>query len=192
MSDKEFKAPVGNPEYDLDAHRDETTTKAISAIFKIWGKHADDLSFDRNATQESVRKTVSEVAQEMLEAIIESNVPDMDMQHLIQNFQVIHELLFKEISNQVNGFQKELIARTIGTRNPKDGTYSKEYATIGDMYLALTRVRDEQGNNPLDYYYHRPNAVDPMAPVAPEAETAVDEAPAEEVVEEKTSEETQA
>lgn len=153
---EEKKAPATNPDFDLDLYRDETTTKAISSIWKIMGDNADKIAFDRKSTNESISAVIEDVAKLVMESLIENKVVDNDMQHLMQNFQVFLELIWKEIKREKEGFETELLARTIGTRHPKDGVYSREYATIADMYLTLLKVRDSQGNNSLDYFYHNP------------------------------------
>lgn len=173
MTDSQHKIPVGNPDYNLDLHKDNTTIKAIAAIYKVLGKNADKLAFPHDSDMKKINDDIEGVAQEIVEAIIENNVPDSDMQELMNNFQAAIQLLFTSVTKQKNGFERELLARVIGTRNPKEGTYSRPYATLGDMYAALIRVREEQGNNTYDYF--NPNV---SAPVPEDIDTPAPEAEA--------------
>ncbi len=46
----------------------------------------------------------------------------------------------------------EILSRTVGAKSPETNTYAYDCATLGDVMVALKKIRDEQGNNPDDYF----------------------------------------
>lgn len=157
--------PLENKDFDLDKYQYDVTAKALNSIFKIIGEEADTLSFNKgNDTVETVTEKLNMVAKKFQDSLIDNEVPDCAMQDILDTIQTIMTQIFGIITRQKNEFQKELLARVIGTRNPKEGRYDRGYATLGDMFLALKRVKAEQGDNAEDYY--------PLKKMVPVDETA--------------------
>lgn len=151
---EDIKSPF--VQYDLNAHRDNTTRLAIRDIYKVLGDNADLLIFTTKDKLETIQENHSKVAQKVMEVIVKNNVPDCDMQLLITNFQSTLFQIFDAITRQKNDVEKEFMARSIGTRNPANNRYSREYATLGDLFTALTLKRSEQGNKKEDYEFDAP------------------------------------
>lgn len=161
--------PLENAEFDLDKYQYDVTAKAILSIFKILGENAETLSFNKNAdTAETIMDKLNSVSQKIQDSIIDNEVPDLAMQDVLDTINTIIAQLFNIMTRQKNEFQKELLARVIGTRNPKEGRYDRGYATLGDMFLALKRVKAEQGDKAEDYY-----ALKKKVPVEPPTEPQV-------------------
>lgn len=145
--------PVEEPAFDYDAHRDNTTSKAVTAIFKILGENAERLTYKSDATTEKIEEAEGVVVQQMMEAIIENRVPEGDMQTLIDTFTVVLHRLFDTISRMKKEYEREFLARALNGRNPGDNHYSREYSTIGDLYVALEKIRTEQKDDAHGYFY---------------------------------------
>lgn len=163
MSDNEQKkeeeaikspfVPQGDPvTYDYDKHQDDTTIKAVVELLKCLGKNAELIAFKHDAKQEDMVENINKVAMEMLNIIIDCKVPNSDMQKLSDTLTQLPFQLFTVVSRQKIEFEKELMARYIGTRDPGTKKYSKEFATLGDIFAALIKLRETQGNNVEDYY----------------------------------------
>jgi hypothetical protein len=154
MLEEEIKSPYNeeNP-FDYDKYRDETTVRAVADIFKILGKHADILAYKSDATKESVQDVENLVSQDIVKAIIEHKVPEGDMDVLIQTFQVVLHRLFDSIARLKKEYERELLARVLETRNPADSHYSREYATMADLYIGLEKIRIAQKDDPHQYFY---------------------------------------
>lgn len=157
MENEKIKSPfVEQPpeKYDYNKLRDETTVQAIVSIYKVLGENAEKLAYSSTATPDEIGDRIDEVAQKVLEALVAHKVPNCDMQHLIENFQTTIHFIFKSIAKQKNELEKEFMARHIGARDPGNNLYSAEYATLGDFFAALEKIRIEQGNT--DYFIVNP------------------------------------
>lgn len=157
MENEEIKSPfvpeTPEPKYDYNKHRDDTTREAIKAIYVILGENAELLAHRTEDTVDTIKVNYGKVAQKIMEVVIEHKVPDIDMKLLIENFQSTFHYLFNVIATQKNDIEREYLARSIGTRNPGNNRYSREYATLGDLFSAITKKREEQGNKKEDYEF---------------------------------------
>lgn len=163
MSDKtpeEKKEPIESPynnqpvpsKFDYDKLQDETTIKAAVELIKCMGKNAELIIFKHDTDSNVIIDNINKVAQEMLNIIIDCKVPNADMQKLSDMLTQLPFQLFTIISRQKVEFERELVARFVGSRDPGTKKYSKEYATLGDIFGALIKLRETQGNNVEDYY----------------------------------------
>lgn len=151
-----IESPYNKPEevspFDYDKYQDETTIKACAEILKCMGRNAELLVFKHDAENGVIIENINKVAQEMLNIIIDCKVPSSDMQKMSDNISQIPFQLFNIISRQKTEFEKELMARFVGTRDPGTNKYSIEFAGLGDIFAALIKLRTDQGNNIEDYY----------------------------------------
>lgn len=138
--------------FDYDQYQDDTTIKACVEILQCLGRNAENLIFKHDTTSEVIVEGMSKAGQEIMNIIIECKVPDVDMQKLSDRLTQIPFQVFKIVERQNREFEKELLARYIGVRDPGTKKYSREFASMGDMFEALYRLRAEQGNNVEDYY----------------------------------------
>lgn len=138
--------------YDYDKYQDDTTIKAAGEILACIGKNSDKLVFKHDADNNVIVDNMSIVAQEIMNIIIDCKVADADMQKLSDNLTQLIFQIFSIISRQKTEFEKELLARYIGVRDPGTNKYSREFAGLGDMFAALIKLRNDQGNNAEDYY----------------------------------------
>ena len=149
-----IKSPfVEEPSFNLDDYRDQTTMRAVADIFKIFGKYGDDLAYSNTATPESIAEIENKVTQEMMEALLDNNVPDKDMQHLMDVFSMIMQRLFENISRIKREYEKELLAYALNGRNPADGHIWREWATLGNLFTALEKARITHKDDPKGYFY---------------------------------------
>lgn len=156
-SDKE--EPIKSPEeflppnnFDYDKYQDETTVQATIELIKCLGRNAELLAYNHDVENSVIVENMGKVAKEMINIIIDYKVPDADMQKMTDMMAQIPFQLFNIVTRQKNEFEKELLARFIGIRDPGTKKYSKEYSSLGDMFAALYRIRETQGNNVEDYY----------------------------------------
>ncbi len=139
-------------QFDYNKYRDDTTVKAIAGIFKVLGEHGDDLAFDSKADTQKINDAIDMVAQKVVMQMIEHSVPEGDMQMLIETFQVVLHKIFNSIAVMKKGYEMEFLARSFNSRNPGSGHFSREYATIGDLYASLEKIRIEQKDDPKGYF----------------------------------------
>lgn len=145
-------------QFDYNLYRDQTTVKAVAGIFKILGEHGESLAFDSKADLETINAAVDAVSQKVVMQIMQNNVPEGDMQTLIETFQVVLHKIFDSIARMKKEYEKEFLARALNSRNPGDGHYSRDYATMGDLYAGLEKIRIEQQDDPKGYFYTQPKA----------------------------------
>lgn len=148
---------VPPPTFDYDKYQDDTTIKACAEILACIGKHAEILINKHDAKNEDIINNLGIVAQEIMNIVIDCKVPDADMGKMSDSLNNLIFQIFSIISRQKVEFEKELLARSIGIRDPGNNKYSREYAGLGDMFTALYKIRAEQGNNIEDYYNVVPN-----------------------------------
>lgn len=139
--------------FDYDKYQDETTVKAYAEILKCIGNNANILAFPHDADQNTIVDSNSKVAQEILNILMDCKVPDTDLKKVSESLSHIIYSLFSIVSRQKLEFERELLARTIGVKDPGTNKYSREYAGLTDMFNALIKVREQQGNNSEDYFF---------------------------------------
>jgi len=138
--------------FDYDKYQDEHTIKATIEILKCIGKNAELLAYTHDTESNVIVENMSKVAQEIMNIIIDCKVPNSDMQKLADLLSQTPYQLFTIIQRQNSEFEKELLARFIGVRDPGTKKYSREFSSMGDMFEALIKLREIQGNNVEDYY----------------------------------------
>ncbi len=144
----EHSLPSPFTEFDYNAHRDATTVVAMKKIWKVFADSADLIVFDSKATKEQIIECEAQVAQKILEVLIECKVPDCDMKYLIESFQVTFHQVFTVLGRQKFEIEKEYLARCIGAKDPgMPNKFSREFATIGDLFKKVTEIRNEQDPN---------------------------------------------
>lgn len=147
-----FVPEIPPAQFDYNKYQDETTVKAAIEILKCFGRNAELIVFKHDAKSDIMIDNMGKVAQEMINIMIDCKVPDSDFQKLSDMITQSCYGLFKMVVRQNNEFEKELLARMIGVRDPGTKKYSREFASMGDMFTALYKLRAEQGNNVEDYY----------------------------------------
>lgn len=153
MEEKKIESPYVEPvSFDYNKLRSETTFPAIKEIYKVLAESADLLVYDKNSTEESITKDVGSVSQKVLEVLIRNNVANCDMQYVINIIQDSISGVFTILSRQKGELEKEYLARTIGARDPGTKKYSREYATLADMFHALEKKRNEQDTEENQYF----------------------------------------
>lgn len=148
LSDTELETPQG---FDYEKYQEETTNVAIARIYKVLGENADRLVFKKTASNEEVSDVQEDMAQKIIEILIDTKAPYNDHQYISDNFTVMLHTLFNIVAKRKNEIEKEFMARSVGARNPGTDQYSKEYTSFGDLCTALIKVRVEQGNKAEDY-----------------------------------------
>ncbi len=139
--------------FDYDTHQDETTIKAMEEIYKVMGENSKLLVFTHTQEISEITDNISDLSLKILNVLIDCKVPMKDLSKISDNIQQLIGMVFTEVSKQKNGFEDELLARRIGSRDPGTNDYSKEYATIGDLFTALKDTRQEQGDPNGEHYW---------------------------------------
>lgn len=157
MQHPQDKEPVESPyvppeTFDYNKYQDETTIPAGIEILKCLGRNAELLVFPHDASNEVIMDNMNKVAQELMHIVIDKKVPDADFQKLSDMLQQLPFQLLTIISRQKTEFERELLARYIGIRDPGTQRYSREFAGLGDMFGALIKLREQQGNKTEDYF----------------------------------------
>ena len=140
--------------FDYEKYQDETTMKAIAQIYGVLGKYGEKLAFKRDTTSEQLIEINAEIGAEILNVLAENNVPDQDMQNIVNIVYQSFQAVFNVVVRQKNEYEKELLARCIGSRDPgHTDKFSKEYSTIGQLFKALEDKRIEQKSDGSDYFF---------------------------------------
>lgn len=149
----EIKTPyVEEPSFDYNKLQMETTFPAMKEIYKTFSDNVDLIVFNETATSESINEDIAKMAQKILEVLIKHNVADIDMQNVIDTVQSSVMSVFTVISRQKKELEKEFMARSIGARDPGTGKFTREYATLADMFNALEKIRTEQDKEENQYF----------------------------------------
>lgn len=170
MSKEPIKSPfvpdasAPTPEqYDYNVLRDNTANEAIKAILKVWADNADSLAYNHDTTTEKIVEALDSVSMKTLEVLTEKKVPNSDMQYVIDSFQALVHQIFSVVTRVKGEWEKELVARVIGERDPGTGKYAKEYSTIEGLVNALNKVRADQGDEGNDYFFKIQKGTDETA-----------------------------
>lgn len=144
---------VKPPSFDYNRYQDETTIVAIDRIWKLFGENSDLLTYKSDKDKDQIGNDQATVAQKVLEILVDCQVPNGDIQMVIDTFQVAIRMIFELITRQKVELEKEFLARCMNARNPGDHHYSREYGTIKDLFVALQAKRIEQKDDPYGYFY---------------------------------------
>jgi len=141
-------------EFDADIHREETTNVAIYKAFQVIGEQIETIPFGKDVEASAINAAITEVSMKVLEVLVEAKVPMSDMQYFGQAVQTIVGNIIKNIEGHQLDTQEELMARTLGVRNPGlQDRYDAGFATTGDLFETLKKVRAEQGDKVEDYFF---------------------------------------
>jgi hypothetical protein len=138
--------------YDYNKHRDETTIKAVEEIWGVLGSHGAELAFKVETDLKEVEDVHDKISQEILAILARNTVPEADLQFLVESIQTNVQMIFKSIARQKLELEKELLARTIGTRDPGTNKFSREFATITDLFSSLEKIRNVQDVEENQYF----------------------------------------
>lgn len=144
---------IESPYVDLDKISEERMNKATEGVLKLLGESTDLLVYANDTEKAVVDEKQSQVAMKMFDVLIESGVYHRDLKLLTEIVQATVFMLFNSVSRVYNEYEKELLARTIGARNPLDNKLSREYATIEDMFNKLEALRKEQDKEGDSEYF---------------------------------------
>lgn len=139
-------------QFDYNKYQDDTTIVAARLILKYMGEHPELFIFTHEEKQEDVMVKASKAAEDIMTIVAETKVPQADLSKLSDILTNAPFSTFTIISKHYNELEKELLARTMGVRDPGTNKYSREFSSIGDLVQTLIRVRNEQGNNVEDYF----------------------------------------
>ena len=137
--------------FDYNKLRDETAVPAIKQIFKSFAENIDLIVYDSKEEREAIMSKQAEMCQKVLEILIENKVVENDMKYVVESIQTIIFLLFTGVAKQKMEIEKEFLARAIGARDPGTGKFTRENATLGDLFEATTRIRKEQDKDGNQY-----------------------------------------
>lgn len=140
-------------QFDYNKFQDETTIRAMENIFKTLGENAHLMVFNHDSDPSKISDNVSDMSLKLMGVLIDYKVPVRDLSKISDNIQQMLSMIFQEISKQKNGFENELLARTIKSKDPGNQDYSEDYATIGDIFTRLKEVRTEQGDPNGEHYW---------------------------------------
>ncbi len=144
---------VDQPKFDYETLQDNTAVKAMIEIWKAFGENAEMVAMKHDIKKEEFQENIDVMSQKVLNILIECEVCHNDMQNMVDNFYQMFNLVFKVITRQYNEYEKELLARVIGQRNPGTNKYSREYATVSGLFSALKDIREKHGDMGEDYFF---------------------------------------
>lgn len=130
--------------FDYMALRKERTVPAVADALAIFGKHSEKLAFDNDIDPEEAQKIISEVAQDIINALVERNVHFGEMDYFFQSIQIVVGQVLQRIVLHKNEIMEEKEAREFGVKNPGNGKYDKHFVTFSDLFSQLDTLRKEQ------------------------------------------------
>ncbi len=152
---KEIPSPfIDQPQeqFDYETLQDNTAVKAMVEIWKVFGEDAEKVAMKHTVTKEEWQENINVVSQKVMGVLIECNVAHRDMQSMLDNFYGMLQFVFKTISRQYNEYEKELLAYTIKAENPGNQLYDRDYATVSDLFKALQKARETEGDMGAKYF----------------------------------------
>lgn len=155
-STEPIKSPFmeGTPpeQFDYNKYQDDTTIASARLILKYMGDNAELFIFTHEEKQEDVIVKTSKGAEEIMNIMVETKVPQADMSKLSDILTNVPYAAFNIISKHYNEIEKEILARYMGVRDPGTNKYSREFSSLGNLMEALLRIRKDQGDNVEDYF----------------------------------------
>lgn len=144
---------IQSPYADLDKLSEERLNAATAGVLKLLGENTDLLVYPNDTSKEVVDDKQSQVVMKLFDVLTESKMYHRDLKLLTEIVQATIYMLFNSVSRVYNEYEKEVLARTIGARNPLDNKLSREYATIEDMFNKLEALRKEQDKEGDSEYF---------------------------------------
>jgi len=139
--------------FDYQKHQNETTIKAISDIYKILGENAELMTNTPETDMKEVNKNQSIVCEKIIQALSSNNVPLKDLPVLTDTISSTIFMIFSQIKVQLDRFENEFLALSYESRNPGDNHFSKEYATVDNLFNSLNKKRAEHKDDEYGYFY---------------------------------------
>lgn len=154
-------------------HQADTAGKAGIELLKLLGNTENlfILSDDPKEIKKNA-EAYEKLLADTLEIFTNNNVGLTNYPFVFGGIKSIVEAVHTHMSNHATNLQKEIAARTIGTKNPLDGKYDQDHATHADLIKTVSRLREEQGNvpNAEDYYTLIPKEEGIVSPLQPNQE----------------------
>ncbi len=148
-------------EHDFNAPIEKTSVELAKVVLKNFIDNFDIFVYEMNDETKSAEFTKSIVEKTtdfgihtmalMATTDIPADYATYGIEKVIAGLEALKEFINGTLRQNTN----ELLSRTIGAKSPATNTYAKDCATLGDIMLALKKVRDSQGNNDADYFIPR-------------------------------------
>lgn len=143
--EENIKSPFVPPvPFDYDKLQDDKVVPTMKAIIKIMDENADFIFFPRNVTKEEQEAGYGIASKKIMNLIEENGVHDCDLQFMIEKMQQVFFMLLSIVAKYKVEIEQEYLARCLETRDPGTGEYSRNFATLADLFKAVEKKRLEQ------------------------------------------------
>lgn len=162
-----------NKDQDYDVPIDKTSAEIARMIISKFDELKDILIVDNFQKMDPIKQAEfseksTDFCIDVMNQIALTDIPFPYSTRGVDKIIQILQTLKSWIDGRVTQTRHEFASRTLGVKDPINGKYTEEQATLGHIMLKLEEVRNAQGNNKYDYFN------------APIAEAAIEEAKKEE------------
>jgi hypothetical protein len=145
MTEHDFKAPI-----------ERTSVGIAKVILDKFVENFDLFVFEDNeeskAKEVEIIEKTTDLGIEIMSIMSTTDIPADYASYSIDKILAGFGAMKNFIDGMIRQQQDELIARTLGAKSPVTNTYARDVATLGELMLALNKVRMDTGNNPDDYF----------------------------------------
>jgi len=116
----------------------------------------EDIDITPEQERALIEKT-TDVSIEILSKMATSDIPADYATLSIDKLIAALQAMKMYVDGTVRQMENEILSRSLGAKSPVTNTYAKDCASLGEVMLLLTKVREETGNNPDDYFVKNKN-----------------------------------
>lgn len=134
-------------------HQADTAGKAAEEILKLFAEY-DNLFMVSNDENDSKKyeETYQKFLAEILVIFKKNNVGITNYSYVFKGIKAIIDSLEQTMNNHMTNLKVELLSRVVGSKNPYNNKYDIDHSTHQDLISALEKIREDQGNNPEDFF----------------------------------------
>lgn len=134
-------------------HQAETAGKAGEKILKLLG-NAENLFLLSEKPEDMAKydEAYQSMLSDILEVFEEHKVGQTNYNYVFEGIKSVVSGLQQYMLTHAVNLKKEIDSRFVGAKNPLTGKYDIDHATHADLISAVIKIRQEQGDNPEDYF----------------------------------------
>lgn len=164
-----------NNQHDFKPAIEKTSTELAKVILKKYLDNVDLFVYEDNEETQSpeftkkITEQTTDFGIETMALMATTDIPADYATYGIDKLMAGLQALKSFIDGTTRQNLDEIMARTLGVRSPVTNTYAKDCAPLGAVMLALRGIRNDQGNNPDDYFIKKQEELSPAEPIVPES-----------------------
>lgn len=145
-----------NTEFDFKAPIEKTSVELAKTILNNMSENFSTFVYEDIDLTEEQRADLAEKGTDFaintLSVMSSTDIPADYATYSIDKLIAGLTAIKNYLDGTVRQMHDEILSRTLGAKSPVTNTYARDVATLGQVMLALQKVREETGNKPEDYF----------------------------------------